>query len=804
MPQDDTNGESSREPASRVGRTQEETAAHTYDDAVRSSEICLRLAAESAGVGVFEWDARTDTVHWENDQIYRIFGRTREDGPINAAEYAAKVAHPDDAAAYQWALAKAARTGRFYYTGRFHRNDGSFRWVEMIGRMSRATDGTPLRMAGIVSDVTDRKNAQIESQTLAAIVASSDDAIVGKDLNGVITSWNRSAERIFGYSADEIIGRHITLLTPPGYDDDIARILSKIRRGERVEHFETRRRTKDGRILDLSITVSPIRNGEGMIVGASKVARDVTERNRTAAALKESEEHLRQLTDVLPQQVWTARPDGALDYVNIQTREFAGEIPVENGVVQWTNVVHPDDLPRSLVAWARSIASGEPFEVEQRVMNKRSGEYCWHLSRARPVRDAEGRVTKWFGTNTDINDRKRSEVAERAARSEAETANRVKDDFLATLSHELRTPLNAILGWAKILRSGRAGEEDVRNGLDAIVRNAVSQVQIIEDLLDVSRIVSGNLKLEVRSVVIQEVVEAAIASVSPIAAAKGVSIRKLLDSLAGRVSGDPARLQQIVWNLLSNAVKFTPGGGKVQVLLERVNSHLEISVVDTGVGISPEFLPYVFDRFLQADSSTTRRHGGLGLGLAIVKHLVELHGGAVRAKSQGEGQGATFIVTLPITVVHPEQPSHSETRPRSWDQAQELCKDHMLEGVKVLVLDDEPDARNLIRRVLSDCKAEVALASSAQEALQLVEEFGPDVIVSDVGMPDEDGYDFIRQVRAKRSPRELPAAALTAFARADDRRLALFAGFQTHVAKPVDPEELVAVVASLAGRTETA
>lgn len=341
----------------------------------------------------------------------------------------------------------------------------------------------------------------------------------------------------------------------------------------------------------------------------------------------------------------------------------------------------------------------------------------------------------------------------------------------------------------------------MEEGLAAIERNSTAQAQIIEDLLDISRIVSGNFKLEVQRFDIREVIEASIAAVMPAATAKGIRVHKLLDSLAGPVSGDPARLQQVVWNLVTNAIKFTPKGGKVQVLLERVNSHLEISVIDSGMGIKPEFLPHVFDRFRQADSTTTRRHGGLGLGLAIVKQLVEIHGGTVRAKSPGEGQGSTFTVMLPITVVHPDQPVAEKARPKESEESEDPCKDETLVGVKVLVVDDEPDSRHLIRRVLSGCEAEVALASSAAEALQLVDRFRPDVIVSDVGMPEQDGYDFIRQVRAKRSSRELPAAALTAFARAEDRRQALLAGFQTHVAKPVDPAELVAVVASLAGRT---
>ncbi|MFO0843676.1 MAG: ATP-binding protein [Gemmataceae bacterium] len=366
------------------------------------------------------------------------------------------------------------------------------------------------------------------------------------------------------------------------------------------------------------------------------------------------------------------------------------------------------------------------------------------------------------------------------------------------MSHELRTPLNAILGWARILQLGQAGPDDLREGLEVIERNSKAQAQLIEDLLDLSRIISGKLRLDVQRVALLDVIEQALAAVAPAAEAKGVRLHRVLDPLAGPVSGDPARLQQVVWNLLSNAVKFTPKGGKVQVVLERVNSHVEISVSDTGQGIRPEFLPYVFDRFRQADSSTTRRHGGLGLGLSIVKQLIEMHGGSVRAKSPGEGQGATFTVSLPVPVVHdaaagrrpqpsPEQPCPPRTH---------------LGGVKVLVVDDESDSRELVRRILRACEAEVFTAGSAEEAAAAAERHRPHVLVSDIGMPGQDGYDLIRRVRAAgRSAREMPAVALTAFARPEERRRALLAGFQVHIAKPVDPEELVALVASLVGRT---
>jgi PAS domain S-box-containing protein len=392
---------------------------------------------------------------------------------------------------------------------------------------------------------------------------------------------------------------------------------------------------------------------------------------------------------------------------------------------------------------------------------------------------------------------------ERSARAEAERMSEMKDEFLATLSHELRTPLNAILGWSQILRRGAKNEADLHRGLDTIERNARVQTQLIEDLLDMSRITSGKVRLDIQPVEPVSFIEAALETVGPAADAKGIRLEKLLDSRVGPISGDPSRLQQVVWNLLSNAIKFTPKDGKVQVLLERVNSHIEISVADTGIGIKPEFLPHVFDRFRQADASTTRRFGGLGLGLAIVKQLVELHGGRVRVKSPGEGSGATFVVHLPVPVVHRSIDNQTRFHPKTPNATVPVFKTLDLSGIKVLVVDDEADARDLVKRVLADCNALVLTAGKADEALLLVERERPDVLVSDIGMPDVDGFELLRRIRALGQARggKVPAIALTAFARSEDRTRALHAGFLVHVSKPIEPSELIATVASVAGRT---
>jgi len=396
-------------------------------------------------------------------------------------------------------------------------------------------------------------------------------------------------------------------------------------------------------------------------------------------------------------------------------------------------------------------------------------------------------------------ERARLLAAERAARAEIERVSLMKDEFLATLSHELRTPLNAILGWSEVLLSRAAVESDTRRGLETISRNARAQAKLIEDLLDMNRIVSGKLRLDVQRVELASIVDAALESVQSSATAKSIVVQKTIDPNVGPVFVDPGRLQQIVWNLLGNAVKFTPRGGQIDLLVRRVNAHVEITVHDSGIGIGPEFLPQLFQRFRQADSSSTRRYGGLGLGLSIVKQLAELHGGSVRAESAGEGHGATFVVSLPVGTIRESSVGlreHAATPSAPAFPVSELS----LAGIKVLVVDDEPDARELVRYVLCEASAEVLTAGSASEGMQLLRVQQPDVIVSDIGMPERDGYQFIRDVRGLSAAAggQTPAIALTALARSQDRSHALRAGYQDHVSKPIEPSELVATVYNIA------
>jgi signal transduction histidine kinase len=391
---------------------------------------------------------------------------------------------------------------------------------------------------------------------------------------------------------------------------------------------------------------------------------------------------------------------------------------------------------------------------------------------------------------------------EREARAAAEAADRAKDEFLTVLSHELRTPLNAVYGWARMLRTHQIQNEDeMARALDAIERNANAQVQLVDDLLDVSRAITGKMRLDVRPVNLPAVVDAALDAVRPAAEAKDIRLQSVLDPRAGPITGDPDRLQQVVWNLLINAVKFTPRGGQIQVHLQRVNSHVEIVVSDTGKGIAPDFLPFIFERFRQADSSSTRAHSGLGLGLALVKHLAELHGGSAVAESAGEGRGATFIVKLPLAIA--EIPSGRVPRMHPTAPVSDsLPAGARLDGVRVLVVDDDPDALDLATAILSRAGANVRTSLSAPDALAMLQQWRPDVLVSDIEMPGEDGYSLIRKVRALEPDRggKTPAVALTAYGRTQDRMASLAAGYSMHVPKPVDPGELTTIIASVAGR----
>ena len=852
-------------------------------------------------------------------------------------------------------------------------------------------NGGPVRDGSVFE--TDLKSPELAPYWLTALIESADDAIISKTLEGIITSWNQGAERIFGFTAEEAIGKPVTIIIPPDHIDEEPAILARLRAGERIEHFETVRQHKNGRRIDISLTVSPIKGPDGKIVGASKIARDVTEQRQARRALDEASERLKLALAASRLGDWSWNAETDMMTISETTARIFG-VPAGQTLTrqEMRQLVYESDRQQSLAAVDHAIATHTDYEVEYRIKRPDNSE-AWILAKGRGIYAPDGTVAGMLGFVQDITDIKSTEEtlreqaealrtlnevgqvisaeldlhntvqavtnaateitgarfgsffynvlnedggsymlytlagvpleafehfpmpratelfgptfrgegvvriadvkkdprygrnspyygmpeghlpvvsylavpvisrsgdvlgglffghpepdifterdetvvaglasqaavamdnarlyetakrarseAERAATEnerlyrQAEESSRLKDEFLATISHELRTPLSAILGWARMLRMGQLAPEDAVKALETIERNARAQAQLIDDLLDVSRIITGKLRMDVQPADPNTFIDAAVEAVRPAADAKGVRVQKIIDTGPIAIPGDPVRLQQVVWNLLSNAIKFTPRGGRVQIRSQRVNSHLEIIVSDTGQGIPADFLPHVFDRFRQADQKTSRQHGGMGLGLAIVRHLVELHGGTVRANSEGEGYGSTFTVMLPITPVYRVDESGGRVHPAARDLLPRVddCADR-LDGLRVLVVDDETDTRDLLKQGLEYCGASVRCVGTAEEALDLLRSTAPDILISDIGMPVVDGYDFIKKVRNLPPDRggKIPAIALTAYTRTEDRLQSLRAGYDMHVPKPVELAELVAVAATVVRR----
>jgi PAS domain S-box-containing protein len=704
--------------------------------------------------------------------------------------------------------------------------------------------GVVIGASKIARDIGDRQRADGAARRLAAVVESSDDAIITKNLNSIITSWNPAAERMFGYTAAEAVGKSIRMLIPDELQGEEDTVLAKIRAGESLDHYETVRQRKDGTRLSISLTVSPIRDDRGMIVGASKIARDVTERVRLTAAAQESAAITQKLGEVGALVASTLQRDTIVQKVTDTATElthaefgafFYNVVDEKSGdaYMLYTLSGAPKEAfsgfphPRATAIFGPTFRGEGTVRLDDVTKDARYGQnapfhgmpaghlpVCSYL--AVPVRGVAGEVIGglFFGHSqparfTAEHQRVAEGIAAWASVAlensrlyvEAQEANRMKDEFLAVLSHELRTPLNAIVGYARLLRGGIISGEKAARGLETLERNATWLTQIVEDVLDVSRIVSGKIRLDVQPVQLPVIVDNAVATVQPAADAKGVRLQTIIDPRVGPVAGDPDRLQQVVWNLLTNAVKFTPKAGRVQIRLERVNSHIEIVVSDTGAGVREDFLPFVFDRFRQGEAGTTRKTGGLGLGLAIVRHIVEMHGGTVHAASAGVGQGATFRVRLPLMIVQPDAIDPRREHPRT-ERLPALTALGDLRGIRVLAIDDEADALTLLSVVLESAGADVETLTSPIAGLERLEVRQPDVLVVDLGMPEMDGFEFIAKVRASANPaiRHIPAAALTAFARSEDRTKALRSGFEMHLSKPVDPGELAASVATLVRR----
>lgn len=957
------------------------------DNALCVSEGFLRTIFDQTAVGiaVAGMDGRFLEV---NDRFCAILGYCRAD--LQQMTFT-QLTHPDDLEKTQQSVRRLidGQLNDFALEKRYVRKDGVQVWSLTTVTLQKDAAGDPERLIGVVEDITQRKVEEIERARLSNVLDKSLNEIYMFDTETLRFVYvNQGALRNLGYSAEAMSAMTPLDIKPEYTEADFRPMLQPLlRREQEIFVFYTLHRRADGSEYPVEVHLQCVDNAGQRVFLA--VILDISLRKKAEEALRRSELELRTMADSMPQLAWMADADGYIFWYNRRWYEYTGKRLEDLEGWGWQLVHDPDILPQVMQRWKASLETGEPFEMEFPLRGT-DGMFKWFLTRVQPLQDADGRILRWFGTNTDVDQVRRIREAledetrilellnrtgtilssnldlqtlvqsvtdaatqltgaeigaffynvvnqdgetfvlytlsgapreaferfglprntpvfnptfhgegvmrsaditkdprygkvpphhgmppghlpvcsylavpvisrsgevigglffghskvdvfterheriivgmaaqaaiaidnarlyetaqlaaeereqllesERAARLEVERTSEMKDEFLANLSHELRTPLSAILGWTQVLRMRTTDNSELQQGLETIERNARVQTQLIDDLLDMNRITSGKVRLDIQPVEPVTFIEAAIETVRPAANAKGIRIEQLLDPTAGPISGDPGRLQQVAWNLLTNAIKFTSRGGKVQVLLERVDSHIELSVADTGIGIKPEFIAYVFERFRQADSSTTRQYGGLGLGLSIVKHLVELHGGSVFAKSAGAGCGATFTVQLPVTVIHRHADIGERQHPKTARLGTADQKPADLSGLKVLVVDDEPDARALIKHVLSACEAEVFTAGNAAEALMLLENEHPHLLVSDIGMPDVDGYELLKRVRALGRGRggRIPAIALTAFARSEDRTRALRAGFLVHLSKPVEPIELVATVATVA------
>src|SRR5215510_6296460 len=965
------------------------TARKRTEEKLREREERLSLASWAAGLGVFEWDVQADRAVWENERMYEIFGHTHADGALSKEQLIERYMHPDDAAAFEQALADGMKSGRPFHAGfRIYRKDGAPRWLELAGDFELARDGAPIRMIGMLADITERKQVEEASLKRAALRADVSAALaerkeslqsmlqksaealvrhlgvtfariwtlnpkesllelqasaglythlngkhsrvpVGELKIGLIAQerqphltndvlndprisdpeWAREQELVAfaGYPLlveDRVVGvmamfaRHpltedtieaiatvaapiaqgierkrteealraseekfriladtapvmvwmsgtdklCTFFNKPWLDftgraieeelgagwaegvhrDDYDRCLDTYFKSfEAREPFEMeyRLRRHDGEyrwMLDHGI---PRFSPGGDFLGYIGSLIDITERRQAEETLRESEARFQQMADTAPAMLWVTEPDARCTFVSRGWYEFTGQTEEEalgKGGFGWLDVVHPDDREESGRIFLEANKKRKPFTLDYR-LRRADGMYRWVIDAGRPRFDKAGVFLGYVGSVIDITERKLAEAEreqfaqEQVARAAAEAANRSKDEFLAMVSHELRSPLNAILGYTRMLRSGPVDRESINNVISIVERNAKAQLKIVEDLLDSARIIAGKLRIEPGPVDLVPVLEAALDTARSAAEAKGVTLAADFGLLPEQVLGDPTRLQQIVWNLLTNAVKFTPEGGRVELRMAGDADNVRITVSDTGKGIEPGFLPFIFDHFRQADSSSARRHGGLGLGLSLVKHLVELHGGTIAAESEGKGRGAAFTVTLPrrqfeFIEAPPRAVAHREVR---MEGAITMDRDLSLEGMSVLVVDDQEEARELLVQALGEYGAQATAVSSGMEVLAYLSDppggKQPDALILDIAMPDDDGYTVLKKVRALEAARgdaadQIPAIALTAYGQTEDRLRALQEGFHMHVTKPVEPAELAVVIASVTTR----
>ncbi|MBD1873549.1 PAS domain-containing protein [Nodosilinea sp. FACHB-131] len=772
------------------------TARKQAEDALRYSEAHLAMAQRLAQFGSWEFYPESQQSVW-SEAMFDQFGYDPAQTEPNYGELMQRI-HPDDRAMVQQFIERAiADHHSSAFDLRVVLPDGSVRYLHSRCEPVLDAQNQVVKLIGTCLDITDRKQIEVvlqDSQSrLQLALQGANCGTWDYDLISQDLVWSDRCKAIFGLASD--IDMSFEVFAQTIHPEDRDRVQQAV--VEAIAHrqdYDVEMRTlwPDGTVHWVRSIGRVYDDEQGQPYRMAGVALDVSTLKQTEIALRESEERYRVLAEAMPQMVWMADRTG-VQYWNQRWYDYTGLSKDAAVGVGGTEIVHPDEQARALELWQQALDQGIGFDLEQRI-RRRDGVYRWFINRGLPVPDSSGAVTRWVGTITDVDDQKQLETQraqlleqECVAREAAETANRIKDEFLAVLSHELRSPLNPILGWARLLRMGQLSESKVDYALETIERNAKLQAQLIDDLLDVSRILRGKLVLNSLPVSLSTVVKESLETVRSLGEAKDVQFDTELDGAPLKVLGDPNRLKQVVWNLLSNAVKFAPQGGRVAVRLAYDDSWAQIQVSDSGKGIAPEFLPHVFDRFRQADSTTTRDFGGLGLGLAIAHQIADLHHGTIQAESPGENQGATFTVRFPVMFDAVETPV---------DVSPPLAQGS-LQNIHVLIVEDDADNRDLITTTLQQFGARVTALSSAAAAITALSEMKPDILVSDIGMPGMDGYMLMQQIRAATHNQLIPAIALTSYTSAMDQQKVLAAGFQKHLSKPMESAQLVEAIAAL-------
>lgn len=774
-------------------RKQTETALQQTEAKLSENERLLQLALSNAKAGTWNWDIEGQKVVWSPEN-YDLYGITPQNKSVQYRDWEHRVDPQDlDRTNQEVRQVLSGEKNEFRTEFRIVHPQKGVRWLLGIGSVSKNDQQEPIRLSGINLDISDLKETEqalrYSKQQLRILLDTLPIFAGFLTTEGIVTEINQTALDSAALSPEEVLGRDFRDAYWWSYSTEVqAQVDSAIERASRGEtvRFDLVARVKNDRYIIMDFGIVPKFNSNE-VEYLIPFAIDVSAREASKQALKQRERELELISEVIPQQIWTAAIDGHLDYINWRWQEYTGLNLQQMRQQGWASIVHPDDLSTVTSAWIRAVKTGSNFNAEARLQGA-DRTYRWFLCQASPLYNDCGKIIKWYGTNTSINKIKELEEKLLLQTQDLIEANRLKDEFLAIVSHELRTPLNPILGWSQLLAGGKLDGERTAMGIAIIERNAKLQSQLIDDLLDVSRILRGKLNLNKIPLDLKLVIDSALATMQLAAEKKSIEIKSESEPNVGRVLGDAQRLQQIVYNLVSNAIKFTPEGGKVTVCLRQVGTQAQLQVRDTGKGIESEFIPYVFERFHQAQSSSTREFGGLGLGLAIVRHLTQLHGGTVTVESAGTGQGASFSVKLPVM----DTPTGQIRQP-----TQESVQPNRFSGVEILVVDDEADSLDILTLVLEQEGAKLTSAVSAAAALDVMSRTTPDLIISDIGMPEVDGLTLMTQIRQLPAGKNVPAIALTAYAGEMDRQSSFDAGYQKHIAKPINIPELITAITEL-------